>query len=76
MKLHNFAIWSDELNFVEVADDQWESLGVETWDKGPEGNKGYLEFVEESVSGTEDNFNSIRRNYILQQIISRDIIHE
>jgi hypothetical protein len=76
MKLHNFVIRSDQLNFVEVADDQWESLGVETWDKGPEGNKGYLEFVEESVSGTEDNFNSIRRNYILQQIISRDIIHE
>ena len=74
MKLHNFVIRSDGLNFVEVSDDKWESLEVETWDKGPEGNKGYLEHVD-SCSGEEDDFNSIRRNYILQEIINRGIIH-
>jgi len=75
MKLHNFVIRSDGLNFVEVSDDKWESLEVETWDKGPEGNnKGYFEHVD-SCSGDEDDFNSIRRNYILQEIINRGIIH-
>eukprot|EP00978_Attheya_sp_CCMP212_P019093 scaffold53077_cov25-Attheya_sp.AAC.1 len=52
MKLHNFVIRSDGLNFVEVSDDKWESLEVESWDEGREGNKGYLEHVD-SCSGDE-----------------------
>eukprot|EP00978_Attheya_sp_CCMP212_P006253 scaffold14179_cov49-Attheya_sp.AAC.3 len=74
VEVHNFVIRSDGLNFVEVSDDKWESLEVESWDEGPEGNKGYLGHVD-SCSGDDDDFNFICRNYILQEIISKEIIY-
>ena len=41
-KLHNFVINSDQLNFLNVDDSDWATLGVEALRAGPDGNKGYL----------------------------------
>jgi hypothetical protein len=74
MRLHNFVIRSDGLNFVNTPDDRWEALEVEAWEKGPEGNKGFLKFAE-PFSREEDNYNTICRKFFLQAVTSRDILH-
>ena len=71
-KLHNYVINSDNLNFRNTPDEDWESLEVEKIDDGPEGNSGYLPTPFQSVRlvGVDVNCND-RRNVIVEDLQER-----
>ena len=68
--LHNFVINSDHLNFLEVDDSDWTTIGVESLKDGPEGNKGYLPIPFEEE---EDPLSFNRRNFIVNEIKEREL---
>ena len=69
-KLHNFVINSDQLNFINVDDNDWTTLGVEALRDGPEGNKGYLPIPFEEE---EDPLSFNRRTFIVNEITEREL---
>ena len=69
-KLHNFVINSDQLNFLLVDHSNQKTLGVESLEDCPEGNKGHLAvpFEEE-----EDSLSFNKQNFILNEIKDREM---
>ena len=69
-KLHNFVLNLDQLNYINVEDLDWVTLGVEALKDGPVGNKGYLPIpIEEE----EDTLSFNCRSYIVQELKLREL---
>ena len=76
-KLHNYVINADNLNFLNVDNDDFETLEVEPLEEGPDGNRGFLPvpfyaFEKLNMIGTEVD-NHERRKCIVDQIRERGL---
>ena len=53
--LHNYVINADNLNFRNVPDDDFDTLEVEPLEEGPDGNRGFLEVVDNNIHNNVDD---------------------
>ena len=77
-KLHNHVINADNLNFLKVADDDYETLEVQPLEEGPEGNIGYLPmpffpFKKLNLVGMDDEHCDQRRNVIVELLSKKTL---
>ena len=68
-KLHNYVINSDNLNFLKVDDDDYDTIGIEPLVNGPKGNLGYLPIPPEE----EEEVDFCRRSRIVEELIMREM---
>ena len=74
MKLHNYVITYDRLNFCAIPDDDLVALEVEPLADGPVGNVGYLPTAFEELHAVDpDAEESDRRNSIVQGIMEKPL---
>ena len=53
--LYNYVINADNLNFRNVPDDDFDTLEVEPLEEGPDGNRGFLEVVDNDIHNNVDD---------------------
>ena len=72
-KLHNFVINADNLNFLNVSDDDYESLEVECLPKVTFHNNGYYPTVTDTNKYKIDDQDKDRRNAIVESILEMEL---
>ena len=68
-KLHNYVINSDNLNFLKVEDNDYDTIGIEPLVNGPKGNVGYLPIPPEE----EEEVEFCRRLRIVEELALREM---
>ena len=68
-KLHNYVINADQLNFLNVADDDFDTICIEPILNGPKDNVGYLPIPSEE----EEEVDFDRRKRIVEELSKREM---